>query len=66
MQEVTGIAKIIHALAIFEYLTAAQLTRLCYAPSSLRFVRKSLKALLEQGLVLALGGRKVNLPLIYP
>jgi hypothetical protein len=65
VREFTGIAKIISCLAVFEYLTAAQLTRLGFAPSSIAYVRKALKALVEQGLVLALGGRAVNLPLIY-
>jgi hypothetical protein len=65
VREFTGIAKIIVALAVFEYLTASQLTRLCYAPSSIAYVRKCLKVLVEQGLVLALGGRAVNLPRIY-
>jgi hypothetical protein len=65
VREFTGIAKIIIALTEFEYLTASQLTRLCYAPSSLAYVRKYLKALVAQGLVLALGGRAVNLPRIY-
>jgi hypothetical protein len=65
MQEHTGFAKIIVALAAFEYLTATQLTRLCYAASSIPFVRTQLKALVAQGLVLPLGGRAVNLPLIY-
>jgi hypothetical protein len=65
MREFTGIAKIISSLAVFEYLTAEQLTRLCYSSNSIAYVRKQLKALVEQGLVLSLGGRAVNLPLLY-
>ena len=65
MREFTGISKIIVALALFEYLTASQLTRGGFAPSSIRYVRKQLKALVAQGLVLPLGGRSVNLPLVY-
>jgi hypothetical protein len=60
-----GSDKILVALAEFDYLTSFQVTRLRYAPSSLAFVRKKLRSLVTAGLVLALGGRAVNLPLIY-
>jgi hypothetical protein len=38
---------------------------LCYAPSSIAFIRKLLKSLVQQDLVLPLGGRAVSLPLVY-
>jgi hypothetical protein len=60
-----GATKILLALALFGYLTAAQVTRPLYADSSLAFVRKILKSLVEQDLVFTLGGRAVNVPLIY-
>jgi hypothetical protein len=64
-QLLTGAEKILCALAEFDYLTAEQLTRLLYAPSSLRFVRKKLQALVASGLVLALPSRAITLPYIY-
>jgi hypothetical protein len=60
-----GAEKIIVALAEFEYLTAEQITRLLYAPSSLSHVRKQLRSLVAAGFVLPLAGKAVNLPLIY-
>jgi protein involved in plasmid replication-relaxation len=57
--------KMLLALARFEYLTAEQVTRLLYADSSLAFARKILKFLVTQELVFTLGGRAVNVPLIY-
>jgi hypothetical protein len=60
-----GWEKIIVALAELDYLTASQLTRLLYAPSSLKHVQEQMKSLVEADMVLALGGRAVNLPLIY-
>jgi hypothetical protein len=60
-----GAEKILVALAVFGYLTAEQITRLLFAPSSLSYVRKLLKSLLTGGFVLVLGGKAVNLPLIY-
>jgi hypothetical protein len=60
-----GAEKILGALAVFGYLTAEQITRLLFAPSSLSYVRKLLKSLLTGGFVLVLGGKAVNLPLIY-
>jgi hypothetical protein len=57
--------KIIVALAAFDYLTAEQITRLLYSASSLTHVREQMKLLVDNGSVLTLGGRTVNLPLIY-
>jgi hypothetical protein len=57
--------KIIVALAEFDYLTAGQITRLLYAPSSITHVHEQMKSLVAKGYVLTLGGRAVNLPLIY-
>jgi hypothetical protein len=57
--------KIIVALAAFDYLTTEQITRLLYSPASLTHVREQMKLLVENGYVLPLGGRDVNLPLIY-
>jgi DNA-binding MarR family transcriptional regulator len=60
-----GHADILSVLALFEYLTAEQVTRLCYAKGSLTYVTAQLKALVDRGLALSLGGRGTNLPLIY-
>jgi protein involved in plasmid replication-relaxation len=60
-----GAEKILVAISEFNYLTAEQATRLLYKESSLAFVRKKLRALVKQNYVLALGGRAVNLPLVY-
>jgi hypothetical protein len=57
--------KIISALAEFDYLTAAQVTRLLYAPTSLTHVQEQMKLLVDNDLVIALGGKALNLPLIY-
>jgi len=57
--------KIIRALAAFDYLTTAQITRLLYSPASLTHVREQMKLLVAEGYVLTLGGRNVHLPLIY-
>jgi hypothetical protein len=57
--------RIISALAEFDYLTPAQITRLLYAPSSLNHVYERMRSLIDRGLVLTVGGRAVNLPLIY-
>jgi hypothetical protein len=57
--------KIIVALALFDYLTAYQLARLLYSPASISRVRKELKSLTVASLALSLGGRAVNLPLVY-
>jgi hypothetical protein len=60
-----GAEKILSALAQFDYLTAAQITRLCYSENSLSFVRKKLAALTHAGFVLALPRQLVTLPHIY-
>jgi hypothetical protein len=52
--------KIIVALALFDYLTASQVTRLLYAPSSLKHVQEQMKSLVDTALVTALGGRTVS------
>jgi Replication-relaxation len=57
--------KILVALALFDYLTAYQLARLLYSLASISRVRKELKSLAAASLVLSLGGRAVNLPLVY-
>ena len=57
--------KIIIALAEFDYLTASQLALLLYSLSSLTHVYEQMKSLVAEGYVLTLGGRAVNLPLIY-
>jgi hypothetical protein len=57
--------KIIAALAEFDYLTVAQITRLLYSPASITHVHEQMKLLVEKGYVLTLGGRAVNLPRIY-
>jgi Replication-relaxation len=57
--------KILIALVLFDYLTAYQLARLLYSPASISRVRKELKSLAAAALVLPLGGRAVNLPLVY-
>jgi protein involved in plasmid replication-relaxation len=57
--------KIIVALGLFDYLTAYQLARLLYSPASISRVRKELKSLTAASLALSLGGRAVNLPLVY-
>jgi Replication-relaxation len=65
LNRTTPLEKILVALAEFDYLTASQVTRLLYAPSSLAYVRKQLKTMVTASFILALGGREVNLPLIY-
>jgi hypothetical protein len=60
-----GAERIITALAEFDYLTAEQITRLLYAPSSLSHVRKQLRVLVAGGFVLMLGGKAVNLHVLY-
>jgi hypothetical protein len=57
--------KIIIALSEFDYLTAHQLTRLLYSPSSLKYVQELLKALMDALLVTFVGGKAVNLPRVY-
>jgi hypothetical protein len=57
--------RIISALAAFDYLTPAQITRLLYAPSSRNHVYEKMRPLVDRGFVLTAGGRDVNLPLLY-
>ena len=59
------LADILIALALFDYLTARQVTRLLYAEGSFTYVTTQLKVLVESGLVLTIGGRGTSLPLIY-
>jgi hypothetical protein len=60
-----GTEKILCALGEFDYLTAAQVTRLCYATGSLTYVKATLKSLVDAGLVDSLGGRGTSLPRVY-
>jgi hypothetical protein len=60
-----GVQKILIVLAIFGYLTAGQIIRLCYSAGSRTYVRALLKSLVDCGFALVLGGRAVQLPLIY-
>jgi protein involved in plasmid replication-relaxation len=64
-QTATGAEKILLSLAAFDYLTAEQITRLCYSPASLSFVRKKLRSLVADGFVLALTHNAVTLPHVY-
>jgi hypothetical protein len=65
LQTLKGAEKILLAFAAFDYLTAEQVTRLCYSPGSLRHVRKQLKLLAADNLLLSLAGRSVILPSVY-
>jgi hypothetical protein len=56
---------ILTALFGFEYLTAAQVTRLLYAKGSFTYVTTQLKALVDTGLALTIGGRGTSIPRIY-
>jgi hypothetical protein len=60
-----GGQNILRSLAAFDYLTAEQVTRLSYSAASLTYVKALLKSLVDAQLVLSVGGRDVNLPLIY-
>jgi hypothetical protein len=60
-----GSEKILVALAEFDYLTATQITRLLYAPSSHAHVRKQVNTLVASGFVLPLAGRLVIMPRVY-
>jgi hypothetical protein len=64
-QPAKGAEKILAALAEFEYLTAEQITKLLYAPSSLSHVRKQLRVLVAGGFVCPLGGKAVHLHALY-
>jgi hypothetical protein len=65
VQALTGAEKILAILAEFDYLTASQITRLCYAPTSLRFVRAKLNGLVAARFVLCLPGPSVTQPRVY-
>jgi hypothetical protein len=60
-----GVTDILLVLALFDYLTAEQVTRLCFSAGSLTYVKAQLKALVDQGFAMAIGGRGTGLPLIY-
>jgi hypothetical protein len=60
-----GTEKILCALAVFGYLTAEQITRVCYSASSLSFVRKKLRLLVANRVVMALPRQSVTLPTVY-
>jgi hypothetical protein len=60
-----GHTAILNVLALFDYLTARQVTRLLYANGSFTYVTTLLKALVESGLAVTIGGRGTSLPLIY-
>jgi Replication-relaxation len=60
-----GHVDILSVLALFDYLTARQVTRLLYASGSFTYVTTLLKALVESGLAVTIGGRGTSLPLIY-
>jgi hypothetical protein len=60
-----GKERILVALALFVYLTAAQITKLLYAPSSYSHVRKEVNELVAEDTVLAVSGRYANLPTLY-
>jgi protein involved in plasmid replication-relaxation len=65
VESLKGAEKILVALAVFGYLTADQITRLLFAPSSLSYVRKLLKHLATGSFVLPLAGKAMNLPVVY-
>ena len=60
-----GVEKILLSLAEFDYLTASQITKLLYAPSSHAYVRKQLNFLAGTGFVLTLTGRSMTMPRVY-
>jgi protein involved in plasmid replication-relaxation len=65
LHPLNGVEKMLCALATFDYLTANQITRLLYAPSSHAYVRKQLHRLVSAGFVLPLVGRLVTTPRVY-
>jgi hypothetical protein len=65
LQPTKGAEKILCALGEFDYLTAEQITRLCYAPSSVSFVKKKLRLLVAAKFVLALPRQSVTAPTVY-
>jgi hypothetical protein len=64
-QPAKGAEKILIVLAVFGYLTAEQITRLLFAPSSISYVRKLLKSLVTGGFVFVIGGKAVHLHALY-
>jgi hypothetical protein len=60
-----GQATMLTVLFEFDYLTAAQITRLRYSSGSRTYVITHLNALIAANLVFSLGGRGTTLPLIY-
>jgi hypothetical protein len=65
MQLPTGARNMLRSLAAFDYLTAEQATRLCYAKGSRTYGQAAMKALVDNELALAIGGRGIQAPLIY-
>jgi hypothetical protein len=65
MQLPKGAQNILRSLAAFDYLTAEQATRLCYSKGSRTYGHAAMKALVDSELALAIGGRGIQLPLIY-
>src|SRR5918999_2127535 len=65
LQPTKGAEKILFALVLFGYLTAEQVTKLCYAKGSLTYVKALLKSLGDAGLAVSLGGRGTSLPRVY-
>jgi hypothetical protein len=60
-----GAQNILSSLAVFDYLTAEQATRLCYSQGSRTYGQAAMKALVDNELALAIGGRGIQLPLLY-
>jgi hypothetical protein len=61
LQTLRGAEKYLVFLALFGYLTAEQLRKVCgYQPKSLGFVRQKLNSLVAAGFVIALPGRFVT------
>jgi hypothetical protein len=65
MQLPKGTQNILRSLAVFDYLTAEQVTRLCYSKGSRTYAHAAMKALVDNELAVAIGGRGIQLPLIY-
>jgi hypothetical protein len=65
MQMPKGAQNMLASLAVFDYLTAEQATRLCYGKGSRTYGHAEMKALVDNELALAIGGRRIQTPLIY-
>jgi protein involved in plasmid replication-relaxation len=65
MQLPKGSQNMLRSLAVFDYLTTAQATKLCYAKGSRTYGHAGMKALVDNELALAIGGRGIQTPLIY-